>query len=57
VTQTYDVGRHAAGGLEKLAPPVDAVLGEKLGRLKQFIESSPAPWGASGAPGLSAPGS
>ena len=42
VTQTYDVGGHAPGGLDKLAPPVDAVLGDQLGRLKQFVEASPA---------------
>jgi hypothetical protein len=42
VTQTYDVGGHAPGGLDKLAAPVDAVLGAQLGRLKQLIESSPA---------------
>jgi hypothetical protein len=42
VTQTYDVGGHAPGGLDKLSAPVDAVLGAQLGRLKQFVESSPA---------------
>ena len=40
----YAVGGYASGGLDQLADPVDAVLGEALGRLKSFIENgSPEP--------------
>ena len=42
VTQTYDAGGHAPGGLDQLAAPVDRVLGEQLGRLKRFVESGRA---------------
>lgn len=44
VTQTYDVGGHAPGGLASLAAPIDAVLSAQLGRLKRFVEAR----GASG---------
>ena len=44
VTQTYDVGGHALGGLASLAAPVDAVLSAQLARLKRFVEAR----GASG---------
>jgi uncharacterized protein YndB with AHSA1/START domain len=40
VTETYDAGGHAPGGLDKLADPVDAVLDEQLGRLKAHVESA-----------------
>ena len=44
VTQTYDVGGYAPGGLAALAPIVDRVLGEQLARLKAYVETGrPAP--------------
>ena len=43
VTLTYDVGGHAPGGLDKLAAPVDAVLGEQLGRLATAAEGGKSP--------------
>ena len=36
---TYAVGGFAKDGLDKLAGPVDGVLGEQVQRLKQFIET------------------
>ena len=40
---TYTVGGFVKDGLDKLAGPVDGVLGEQVQRLKQFIETgSPA---------------
>jgi hypothetical protein len=42
ITETYDVGGHAQGGLDKLAGPVDAVLDEALGRLKAHVEGGGA---------------
>ena len=39
VTQTYDAGGHAPGGLDKLAAPVDGVLTEQLARLKRYTET------------------
>jgi len=42
VTQTYDVGAHAPGGLDQLAVPVDRVLGDQLARLKRFVETGRA---------------
>jgi uncharacterized protein YndB with AHSA1/START domain len=39
ITETYDVGGHAQGGLDKLAGPVDGVLDEALGRLKARVEA------------------
>jgi hypothetical protein len=40
---TYAVGGFAKDGLDKLAGPVDGVLGEQVQRLKEFIETgSPA---------------
>jgi len=39
LTQTYDVGGYAKGGLGTLAAPVDRVLGEQLGRLKAYVET------------------
>jgi uncharacterized protein YndB with AHSA1/START domain len=41
LTQTYYVGGYFQGGLDKLAPDVDDVLGEQLTRLKSFVETSP----------------
>ena len=43
LTQTYDVGGHAPGGLTGLAGPVDRVLGEQLARLKAYTESGKTP--------------
>ena len=40
----YAVGGYMEDGLEQIAGPVDAVLGEALGRLKSYIETgSPEP--------------
>jgi hypothetical protein len=39
LTQTYDVGGYYPGGLDKLAPAVDGVLGEQLERLKHYVET------------------
>lgn len=42
----YAVGGYMDGGLARIAGPVDAVLGEALGRLKSYIETGrpePAP--------------
>jgi len=43
ITETYDVGGHAPGGLDKLAAPVNEVLDEQLGRLKARAEAGGAP--------------
>ena len=43
VTQTYDVGGYRTGGLDKLAAPVDAVMGEQLDRLKAYAETGVTP--------------
>lgn len=41
---SYGVGGYMAGGFDKIAPAVDAVLGEQLARLKSFVETGkPAP--------------
>jgi hypothetical protein len=40
---TYAVGGFARDGLDKLAGPVDGVLGEQVQRLKQFIETGSPP--------------
>lgn len=39
LTVTYDVGGYMKGGLESLATPVDAVLGEQAGRLRKYAET------------------
>ena len=36
---TYVVGGYATEGLDKLAAPVDGVLGDQVRRLKAFIET------------------
>lgn len=36
---TYAVGGYMKGGLEQIAEPVDFVLGEALGRLKNYVET------------------
>ena len=42
LTQTYDVGGYVKGGLDKLAPVVDKVLGEQFDRLKAYVETGSA---------------
>ena len=39
LTWTYDVGGYYKGGLDKLAGPVDGVLGEQAARLKKYVET------------------
>lgn len=44
IEMTYRVGGYFPGGLDKIAPVVDQVLGEQLGRLEQYITTgSPQP--------------
>ncbi len=43
VSETYDVGGHAPGGLQTMAGPVDGVLGQQLLRLKAVAETGKAP--------------
>ncbi|MDB5677029.1 SRPBCC family protein [Sphingomonas bacterium] len=38
---TYTVGGYTPGGLEKIAAPVDAVLGQQLDGLKAAVEAPP----------------
>ena len=38
----YAVGGYLAGGLDGIAPAVDAVIGEQLLRLKRFVETGSA---------------
>lgn len=41
---TYGIGGYMAGGFEKIAPLVDAMLGEQVERFKAFVETgSPVP--------------
>lgn len=35
----YQVGGYTPNGLESIAPAVDAVLGEQIGRLREFVET------------------
>ena len=39
---SYGAGGFMAGGFEKIAPAVDAVLGEQLARFKSFVETGKA---------------
>ena len=39
LTQTYYVGGYFPGGLDKLAPAVDGVMTEQIGRLKRYVET------------------
>lgn len=39
LTWTYDVGGYVKGGVEKMAGPVDGVLGGQIGRLKHYVET------------------
>ncbi len=41
VKMTYAVGGYAPGGLEKIAAPVDGVLGQQLDGLKAAAEGLP----------------
>ena len=41
--ETYDVGGHAPGGLDKLAAPVDAVLTAQVQRLVKYAEGGARP--------------
>ena len=43
ITETYDVGGHAPGGLDKISAVVDHVLGEQLDRLKTLSETGKTP--------------
>ena len=36
---TYSVGGYMQGGFDKMAPAVNFVLGEQIGRLKAFVET------------------
>ena len=36
---SYSVGGYMQGGFEKIAPAVDAVLGEQVTRLKAYLET------------------
>lgn len=39
LTVTYDVGGYMRGGLDKIAAPVDGVLGQQVARLKSQVET------------------
>lgn len=39
LTVTYDVGGYMKGGLDKIAAPVDGVIGQQVARLKSQIET------------------
>jgi hypothetical protein len=41
VKVTYTIGGYLPGGLQKMAPLVDKVIGEQLKRLKDYIEVKP----------------
>ena len=41
VTMTYAVGGYVAGGLDKLADPVDKVLAQQVALLKAHVERTP----------------
>lgn len=43
LTQTFDAGGYMKGGLDKIAPSVDAVLGEQFDRFKAYVETGKAP--------------
>lgn len=42
LTLTYNIGGYLAGGLDKVAAPVDTVLGEQLARLQRVVETGRA---------------
>ena len=39
LTVTYDVGGYMKGGLDKIAAPVDGVMGQQVARLKSSVET------------------
>jgi len=39
LTVTYDVGGYRKGGLDKIAAPVDGVIGQQVARLKRQVET------------------
>lgn len=39
LTVTYDVGGYMKGGLDKIAAPVDGVIGQQAARLKRQVET------------------
>jgi len=39
LTVTYDVGGYMKGGLDKIAAPVDGVIGQQVARLKRQVET------------------
>ncbi len=39
VTLTYNVGGYMPGGLDKIAPAADGMLGEQFTRLKNYVET------------------
>ena len=43
LVETYDVGGHAPGGLDKLAAPVDAVMSHQVDRLAAYAEGRATP--------------
>lgn len=43
LVETYDVGGHAPGGLDKLAGPVDGVLSHQVDRLVAYAEGRAKP--------------
>ncbi len=43
LVETYDVGGHAQGGLDKLAGPVDVVLSHQVDRLVAYAEGRAKP--------------
>ncbi|MBO9709855.1 MAG: SRPBCC family protein [Caulobacter sp.] len=45
LVQTYDVGGYMKGGLDRIAPTVDQVLGQQLDRLKAYAETGKAETG------------
>ena len=42
VTWSYDAGGYMRGGLDKIAPIVDQVLGQQQDRLKAYLETGKA---------------
>lgn len=47
---TYTVGGYLAAGLNNLAAPVDGVLGQQIGRLKNFMETGKVVPATQGSP-------
>jgi hypothetical protein len=46
LTLAYSVGGYMQGGVERMAPAVDAMLGEQIERLRAYIDHGPPPGGA-----------